>query len=169
MDIENFQGLSTRNNEYFLSYRVDNNREKVEKGKHMFEWKEDYSVKIPLIDAQHKKLFEIGASINELLKDYHGQDSFDQILKVIESLETYTVYHFREEEKLMAHFEYPELKVHQEEHQKFIDYLNGLELDRIDRNQRESLVELVKFVAGWIFKHISNVDFRYSDFISKRM
>lgn len=135
----------------------------------MFIWKEEFSVNIPLIDEQHKKLFKIGNNINELLKNYYGQDSFDQILAEVSKLVEYTKYHFSQEEKLMEHYNYDELEKHIAEHNKFILYLEGLDYEVINFKQKEALTDLVKFIASWIFKHIMNTDFRYSEFLINAM
>jgi len=133
----------------------------------MFEWNESFSVKVPFIDEQHKRLFEIGEKINELLLDHNGGDSFEEIMDTIDELESYTVYHFKEEEKMMLHYNYPELESHKIQHQKFISYLNNLDIMEINGNQEETLKELIKFVAVWIIEHINNSDFKYSDYIKE--
>jgi len=131
----------------------------------MFEWNENFSVKVPFLDDQHKKLFEIGERINELLLDHNGEDSFDDIMDQIDELESYTSYHFEEEEKMMKYFGYPELESHIQEHQKFINYLRSIDVIEVDGNQLEMLTELVRFIAKWIFGHINSVDFLYSDYM----
>lgn len=135
----------------------------------MFDWNESFSVKIGVIDEQHRKLFEIGESINELLKDYDNTDTYDEIMTLIGELLSYTKYHFEEEEKLLLAYGYPDLDEHVKEHEKFVSYLENLDEDEIDENQKEVLTELIKFIATWIFKHINNTDFKYSDFLNKHM
>ncbi len=135
----------------------------------MFNWKDDYSVKIPLIDEQHKRLFEIGNSINELLKDYNGQDSFDEIMKQLDEMSKYTKCHFAQEEKLMSYYGYEDIEEHLKEHHKFIAYLEGFDLNDIDLDQREVLLNMIRFISSWIFKHIMHTDFKYSDFIVEKM
>lgn len=135
----------------------------------MFYWKDDFSVKIPLIDEQHKRLFNIGNSINELLKEYNGQDTFDEIMNQLDELSNYTKYHFAQEEKLMSHYGFEGLDEHIKEHRDFIAYLDGLDYNNIDEDQEETLMNLIKFVTSWIFKHIMNTDFKYCDFIVKKI
>lgn len=135
----------------------------------MFDWNESFSVKVGVIDDQHQKLFEIGESINELLKDYNDADTFDEIMSLIDELLSYTKYHFEEEEKLLRSHGYPDLDAHIVEHNKFVDYLENLDEDDVDDNQKETLTELIKFIASWIFKHINNTDFKYSQFLTERM
>jgi len=135
----------------------------------MFEWNDAFSVGITKIDDQHKHLFEIGERINELMTDFAGQDRFDEITMAIDDLVSYTVFHFGTEEELFEKYGYPETKEHKLEHQKFIDYIHGLDLSHIDENQETSVKELLKFVALWIFKHINNTDFKYRDFLIEKL
>lgn len=135
----------------------------------MFEWNDNFSVKIPMIDEQHKKLFEIGENINILLRDHVESDNFDEILEQIDELANYTKHHFEDEEKMLKDNAYEDFDAHILEHKKFLDYLDGLDFDAIDDNQEETLKELIKFIAGWIFKHINNVDFKYSEYIVEKL
>ncbi len=135
----------------------------------MFNWKDEYSVGIRAIDDQHKRLFEIGEKINIVLDSYNGQDSYDEILGLIEELKDYTIYHFDYEEDLLAKYQYPEIEDQIEQHKTFVNYLQNLDLANVDDNQERSMKELIMFVAKWIFKHISNSDFRYSEFLIEAM
>lgn len=135
----------------------------------MFEWNDAFSVGIRQIDEQHKHLFEIGEQIHELSKDFSDQDRFDEITQAITDLVNYTVFHFGTEEMLFEKHGYQEAEEHRKEHQKFVDYLNGLDLSHIDAHQENTVKELLKFVALWIFKHINNTDFRYRDHLIKSM
>ncbi|WP_432402058.1 bacteriohemerythrin [Wukongibacter sp. M2B1] len=135
----------------------------------MFYWKEEYSVGIKTIDDQHKKLFEIGEKINTILGSYSGQDSYDEIVDLIEELKDYTIYHFDYEEGLLVKYQYPEIDEQIEQHKKFINYLEELDLESIDEDQEKAMKQLIMFIAKWIFKHISNSDFKYSEFLIKAM
>lgn len=135
----------------------------------MFDWNEAFSVGIEEIDEQHKRLFEIGEEIHQLMSDFSGQDKFDEITVAITKLAEYTVFHFETEEKLFAKYDYPEVVEHELEHRKFIDYLNSIDLSHVDENQEDAIKDLLKFVALWIFKHINNTDFRYKEFLIDKM
>jgi len=135
----------------------------------MFDWNESFSVKVSVIDNQHQELFRIGESINELLRDHDDSDTYDEIMSLIGELLSYTKYHFEEEEKLLEGHGYPDLDAHIVEHNKFINYLENINENDVDDNQKETLAELIKFIATWIFKHINNTDFKYSDFLVAKM
>ena len=135
----------------------------------MLQWRDEYSVKLPFFDRQHQQLLEIGQGIQQLLDDYQGQDTFDEIAGKLSELADYTRYHFAQEEKVMAEFAYPELEEHVKEHRAFIAYLESLDMSAIDQNQEETLRELMKFITSWVLRHIMKTDFKYSDFLLKAM
>ncbi len=131
----------------------------------MFEWKEDFSVKIPLLDEQHKKLFEIGENVHLMLTRSDDEDAFAEIITQVKELIKYTKYHFEQEELLMKKFNFEGLDAHIAEHGQFIHYIESLDYNQIDNHQVQTLTDLVQFLAKWIFKHIINTDFQYSDTI----
>ncbi|MCH4889837.1 bacteriohemerythrin [Acidaminobacter sp. JC074] len=133
----------------------------------MFKWQDEYSVHIPLVDEQHKKLFEIAGTLENLLN--RDDDILDDIVDCISKLMEYTKYHFLQEEQLMKTYEYLELDEHIKEHESFMTYLMEINFTEIAENQKASLRDLIKFISSWIFKHIMNVDFKYSAYIVDKL
>lgn len=135
----------------------------------MFNWNDTFSVKIEAIDEQHKRLFDIGNSINTLLVDHNGYDSYDEIIEQIGNLATYTKIHFKAEEKMMEEYGYKDLDNHIDEHNKFLEYLDDLDFDAIDDNQQGTLSDLIAFIANWIVTHINDTDMQYSEFLAQKL
>ena len=132
----------------------------------MFIWKKEFELGIASIDNQHKKLFEIGNRINALLSMHvDGSDDYDEILELIEELKDYTVYHFNTEEDLFERYNYPEYGKHKKDHDSFIEYLNSVDFDSVDKNQDVFLSELLKKIVNWVFNHIITTDYMYKDFL----
>lgn len=135
---------------------------------HMFIWKKEFELGIKSIDEQHKKLLEIGNQINELILDYSDScDNFTDIYNLLEELRDYTVYHFDTEEELFIKYNYSDYDNHKKEHDKFIDYLDSINLNHVDENQKEFLQELLNKIVQWVFKHIITTDFLYKDYLIK--
>ena len=126
----------------------------------MFEWKEAYSVGNEVIDQQHKKLLSIGDNLYQLVKR-PKDDKYDEIVKLVDELRAYTIYHFSEEEKLMEEKNYMNLDVHKLEHKKFVDKMNELSAKDIDLEQNSVNLEMLTFIANWIEGHILKVDRGY--------
>ena len=132
----------------------------------MFLWKKEFELGIDSIDEQHKKLLEIGNRINDLLSSHDdGDDNYDEIYTVIEELKDYTVYHFKTEEDLFIKYKYPEYSIHKKEHDDFIAYVESVNLDSLDDNQKHFLKELLGKIVQWVFKHIITTDFMYKDYL----
>lgn len=131
----------------------------------MYKWNDDYSVAVQPIDEQHKELFNIADQIHTLVNDHKEDDNYDAIIQLINELKDYTVYHFNYEEKLMEKSGVPDLDAHKEEHRTFVDYISSLDIYDIDENQDEHLLDLLKYITKWIFRHINNTDFKYKGII----
>lgn len=126
-----------------------------------FDWEEGYSVKIPSIDDQHKKLISFINDAHEALTS--GKSPAD-IVPMIESLLEYTKYHFAHEESLFKKYSYPNLEQHATQHTaltgKVVDYFAALKEGRdVD------LLEVFAFLVDWLQEHIMKTDMQYSDYL----
>jgi len=128
----------------------------------MIKWKEEYSVGVEHIDAQHRKLFEIAGRAYDLLKDELITDKYDRIIAIIEELKEYAVYHFNAEEQYMKEIGYRKLLSHKVSHDDFIEKVNSIDFDQVDDNQNEYLLNTLDFVVNWIDRHILGQDKLYS-------
>ncbi len=132
----------------------------------MFEWNNDYSVGIEEIDKQHKHLIGIGAELMGMVKHHSNDDLYDDVIDAVERLKDYTVYHFATEERMLEDVGFDGLDEHKIEHQRFIDQLNEVDLTDLDVNQTEFIMDILKFISTWIFKHIIGSDFEYREILA---
>lgn len=126
-----------------------------------FNWKEIYSVGVPEIDDQHRKLFQI---LNDLyISQEQGKDS-DTLHNLLNELCDYAIYHFKSEEDLLKEKNYPDIDRHIEEHNYF--RLQIAELQKMSR-QRVLLLntKLIIFLKDWVFTHVLGSDKEYSRFL----
>lgn len=128
----------------------------------MFLWKDEFSVKIHLINDQHKRLFEIGKTVCNSFKKTNGQDSFFYIIDQVGALIEYAKYHFDQEEKLMMQYQHLDIVSHIEEHRDFINNLDDLNNHIINAEQETTLTELFESIMLCKFKHIINTDLKFS-------
>ncbi|MBW9152550.1 bacteriohemerythrin [Clostridium estertheticum] len=124
----------------------------------MFEMKEKYMTKIPKINAEHEKLFEIGERAYQLLIDKYDTDKYDKIVAVIEELKAYTIYHFNAEEEYMISINYKRLFTQKIDHAFFIKKINEVNLSEIDDNQDEAIMKILTFLNEWLINHIVQKD-----------
>ena len=62
----------------------------------MIQWESQYELGIKSIDDQHKKLIEITSHLSELLTNAtNGEDIYDEMVTIIDSLTQYTISHFQ--------------------------------------------------------------------------
>lgn len=124
----------------------------------MIEWKSEYEVDVPVIDAQHAKLFEIAASAEKLLLLPDSVDKYDDIVKIIDDLKDYLVFHFDSEQKILENIKYPKYLSHRVSHNDFVEKFNSIDLERIDDKQQQNLSEILNFVMIWITEHVLGDD-----------
>jgi len=134
----------------------------------LFKWKDNYSCNISGIDNQHKKLFEIGSRIFDLVSLNDGYDHYDEIMNILNELKDYTIYHFSYEEELMKEHNYEDYESHKIEHDFFIKKLMRLEKSDLEDNQNEALMKIITFVADWISGHILKTDMKYKTFFNDK-
>lgn len=119
---------------------------------------EDYLTGILLIDEEHERLFEIIGRANDLVKAELLHDKYDEIVGILEELESYTKEHFRDEEEYMESIHYSGLKAQKLAHQAFVSKLENIDLEQVDQNQQEYLEELLEFLFSWLSNHILKLD-----------
>ncbi|KLU65558.1 MULTISPECIES: hemerythrin family protein [Desulfosporosinus] len=124
----------------------------------MLEWKEEYSIGVEQIDEQHRHLFEIGNKIYDLLENYLYVDKYDRIVSIIQELKDYTKYHFQAEEDYMIELKYPRYFSQKVEHDDFIQKIEGVDLESLDRDQDKHIREILTFVFDWVLEHILKKD-----------
>ncbi len=122
------------------------------------EFTDDYLVGIELIDREHKELFRIVDRANRLIKSYDTLSGYDSIIGILHELKAYTIEHFSDEEEYMESIHYEGLPAQKRAHEAFIDKLENIDLDEIERNPQEYLQKLLEFLLGWLINHIMNTD-----------
>lgn len=118
--------------------------------KKLVEWKDSYCIKISEIDEQHRKLFDI---LNQLYDSFLNGNTGSDIDLILDELEDYTIYHFEEEEKLFAKFNYSQTEEHVNQHESFISKIDEFK-EKINSKNSKVHLELINFLRDWIIKHI---------------
>ena len=134
-----------------------NNKDKRQQDS-TFEFTAKYHTGIAFVDEEHAALFDIIRETNNLILEELLHDKYDRIVKILEELKDYTIYHFQDEEKYMISIGYSGLEAQKYAHQAFVDRLNEINLDEVDENQQEYLEELVEFLRNWLINHIMKMD-----------
>lgn len=128
----------------------------------MFHWKEMYSIGIPTIDAQHKKLLDIGLRLQALKeKSISDEALYEAMSEILKELQAYTAYHFSYEEELMREFDFPLTEKHIRAHVFFIQKLAQIDEQEMIEDLQGALNETLKLLADWLIDHIIVEDKKY--------
>ena len=146
------------NHKYGIVKKRKQSKDKLIGGIVMFNWKDEYSVGIEIIDEQHQKLFEIGNRAYELFKDEMCIDHYDGVIDIVNELRDYTKFHFQTEEALMLEMNYKRYFTQKVAHDDFIEKIYEVDFDEIDDNPKEYIEEILSFIFDWITYHIIQQD-----------
>lgn len=127
-------------------------------------WNESYSVNVAEIDRQHQKLIGMVNELNEAMKIGKGKE---KVGKILSELVSYTVTHFKAEEKYFDQFGYPETDQHKKEHAAFIEKVTDFKSEFESRSLFLT-IEVMNFLSDWLKNHIMGTDKKYSRFFNEK-
>lgn len=129
----------------------------------MLKESEKYMYGVFEIDSEHSELI---ARAEKVMASYQNGEAESEILKLFEYLSAYVLVHFRNEEKLLGDYGYPELDAHKELHREFKQDVMNLQ-DDIKENglTLNSRLKLTHLTTEWIDHHIGNEDKKIANFI----
>jgi hemerythrin len=131
--------------------------------KQIVEWDESYSLGIPIIDQQHKKLI---AMTNTLYRGCLSGDDTARayFMRTIHDAVDYVQYHFTTEEKLLRRIGYPEFAAHKKEHEDFVRKIIE-DVQAFSSGKRFVPNNFVRFLRDWVLTHIALSDKLYARYL----
>ncbi len=120
-------------------------------------WKDEYSLGIASIDAQHKKLISIINTLGDTLLTGVKKEDIDI---AIVQMEAYTKEHFLFEEEYFKSFHYEGTEEHLAEHQIFLDKTQDFRM-RASTEGTTLLIEILGYLEEWFLHHVLVVDKKY--------
>ena len=127
----------------------------------MFEWKPEYSVQIPEIDAQHQRLFALAGELHAAMTKGNGRTVLEECLA---RLVDYTQVHFDAEEQFMSRYGYPQTAAHKDQHEKLTAQVLAFQ-KRFRAGEAALSIALLTFLQNWLEQHIAGSDQKYSAYI----
>lgn len=122
-------------------------------------WRDEFSVHHPIIDEQHKMLFELTRKAYETTRN-HTPTS--EIKEIIAEFFDYMRNHFRDEERYMQAIGYPYLEEHKKFHRRIVEDMTTVVKNiRSASELKESIMTMSK---RWLFTHILQEDMRIEEF-----
>ena len=120
----------------------------------LVEWSQKLEFGLPVIDDQHKQLFDLAAT-------FAGNGDEIRVMRTLATLSEYVKVHFRAEEEMLARLDYPELEAHQKLHAQFKEMLLKL-LDNARQMTLDEIADEVQYlIYGWFANHIMQADVAY--------
>lgn len=122
------------------------------------QWSENLSVGIANIDEQHNRLIQLMGELDEAIRRNEGADVVEDVLT---NLFNYAQAHFAAEEELFRKHKYPEMALHELEHQRFIAKAFAFK-EKLSAKKPGLAIELLNFLSSWVLNHIELTDKRYA-------
>lgn len=119
-------------------------------------WKDEYSVGVAMIDAQHQMFIGI---INELYSAIMAKKEDDILDDIFNQLVAYTQFHFQTEERYFDEFDYEGAAEHKRAHQDLRDQIADLQKQESDI--MKDPFKLLDFLEDWLIDHIIGMDKLY--------
>ena len=123
-------------------------------------WCDDYSIDNPMIDEQHKKLFELAGAVESIAD---RSVSKRKIKDLLTEFFHYMRDHFSDEEKYMESINYPELEPHRKIHKEIIKSMVHLIGSIKTTNDLKERLYLIS--KQWLLEHILFEDMKISEFV----
>ncbi|MBF0506832.1 MAG: bacteriohemerythrin [Nitrospirae bacterium] len=127
------------------------------------EWGIQFSVNVPELDEQHKKLFDMTNELSDAIEAKRGRESLE---KTISDLLEYTKTHFDAEEGYLRKYGYPDYKNHCMQHNNLNQQTFALFL-KYENGEDVSPEEVLNFLKSRLLLHILIVDMKYSLFLKE--
>lgn len=124
----------------------------------IFPWRDEYSVRIPNIDAQHQQLV---ALINDLHAAMMKGDGSQALGRILDDLVRYAEGHFSYEEAMLQQRGYSGLDAHRAEHLALARQVNALR-EQFRSGRMLMTVGVMQFLKEWLANHILAKDADYA-------
>ncbi len=131
----------------------------------LMEWTEEMSVKVKVLDEDHKTLI---AMLNDLNDGIEANRARATLETVIEKLSNYTRVHFAREEHMFAKTGYPLGPAHKAEHALLARRVMNLQARFESGQSRELGMETMAFLKSWLTDHIMGSDQKYSPHLNAK-
>lgn len=130
----------------------------------IIEWKDEYSVGIPVIDKQHMQLIDMINKLNDAMSEGKGKKI---IADVLSEMINYTVTHFTHEERMLERNNYPDLIAHKRKHNKFVEKIKDFE-EGVKNREFGITIKIIDYLKEWLIDHIQGTDMKYANYFEEK-
>ena len=128
----------------------------------LVEWKDEYSVGDPLMDAHHRMFFEMFRELYNALES--GKQDID-IAGILDFLIEYIEMHLKSEERLLEKVGYPKINEHRTAHNELTRQAIEINQSFTEDNALLDKEKLLAFLQNWFFVHIIQEDMKYKAYV----
>lgn len=122
------------------------------------EWKSEWDTGIPVLDEQHREMFNTCVEMIEAIRNDRYYD-FSEVIPIIVS---YVGTHFKTEESIMEEYQYPQMeehkKIHADMYRRSRSLIGSTTLDEIVPN----------FLIEWLINHVDVEDRLLARYIQRK-
>lgn len=124
----------------------------------VLEWDDKLATGLPQVDIEHRRLIDL---INNLGHQRTQGAGVNELVSVLKDLHEYTIYHFKNEERLMQEYQVTPAHrdLHFKAHKGFIDRLASAS-ELVASNPHDVIDHLLAFLVKWLVFHINGIDAR---------
>lgn len=122
----------------------------------LIEWKDEYSVGVPAVDAEHQELIGL---INTLYDGMRLHDREPDVMAFLGEIYARIASHFALEELLMRRHEYDEYLEHKRDHEQLLEEIRDI-MDDYEDDRMLDADELARRLDAWFSEHFRTRDAR---------
>jgi len=133
-------------------------------GTKMFDvlWDKKYELGIEDIDLQHHYFLNLIKNIIEAIK---SKEDKIYIEALVSELDAYARFHFKSEERMMLHSNYPEYENHKNHHFDLIQRLSIEQYKLLNLSKGNEAEEVIDFLVNWFLEHTTKEDKLFAEFL----
>lgn len=129
----------------------------------MFQWRDEYSIHVHSIDAQHRNLFALAQELHDAMSEGRGKIA---VAGTLDRLVRYVDTHLAHEERLMEQRQYPALAEHRLEHRQFARQVRKFQQDF--ESGAAMTVQLLNLLRNWLTHHVCESDQEIAPYLKDR-
>lgn len=131
------------------------------------QWTQDLSIGVEEIDSQHRELFD---RINNLDSAMKQGSAKEEVVRLIEFLDTYVIIHFGAEEKYMTDYNYAGYALHKTKHNWFKKEFSDIRTKLGVGGITPDLIMLSNnLLITWFSNHIRTIDMMLGSFLKSKI
>jgi len=122
----------------------------------LLQWKPTYSLGIPAVDLEHRKMIEMINDVYSCIDRGHDEESVQTALADIHAGISA---HFALEERLMREAAWPEYADHKDDHEELLDQIRDI-MDTYSDDPETGREILRRRLSDWFGRHFATFDAR---------